>query len=106
MSKSIAVIGCGGFIGLHLVERLLQMDFVVEGWDIDSHRLGALRTNSRFHFHQADYSSQAALDEISSHAIVIHLAALCNPSLYNTQDELVIASNFSQPATLAKRARG
>jgi len=100
--NKIAVIGCGGFIGVHLVERLLELGYEVDGWDLDDHRLAMIRNHAQFHFHHTDYSSAHEIDDISSHQIVIHLAALCNPSLYNTQDELVISSNFMQPATLVQ----
>ncbi len=108
MPRSVALIGCGGFIGSHLTRRLLQEGWAVEGWDLDAHRIQDLLAHPHFTFHKSDYISEPALQQLENHCTVIHAAALCNPSLYNTEDLRVIESNYHHPACLAKRlaARG
>lgn len=94
----VAVLGCDGFIGHHLVERLLSMDGVeVVGWDRELRRTRHLLSNPRFHFRQADLASDpSALErDIASVDAVVNLAALCNPSLYGSQTLDVIRSNFT-----------
>lgn len=99
----VAVVGCAGFIGSHLIEVLLQQDVEVWGWDQTQDRIQALLQHPLFHFEQVDYSSEKLIQQIAQeNQVVIHLAALCNPSLYNTQDVAVIESNYHHPARLAK----
>jgi len=102
MQKRIAVIGCGGFIGSHLLRALLAADYEVEGWDLDDHRIGDLLRHPRLTFHLHDYGDPDSLAALSKHSTVIQLAALCNPSLYNTEDLRVIESNYLQPMRLAQ----
>ena len=101
LPRRIALVGCGGFVGSHLLQRLLQLGVEVEGWDLEDRRIESELSNPQFTFHQCDYATPPELAAIASHAVVIHLAALCNPSLYNTEDQRVIHSNFTQPARLA-----
>jgi len=101
LPERVAVVGCGGFIGSHLVERLLNLGVEVDGWDLEVHRLVHLFSHPKFHFQQSDYSKPDALQAIAKHQVVIHLAAICTPGLYNTEDQRVIHSNFTHPAQLA-----
>jgi UDP-apiose/xylose synthase len=99
----IAIVGCGGFVGVHLVKQMLDLGYPVDGWDLEDRRLGELVGHKDFCFHHSDYSAPETIDDISkNHSVVIHLAALCNPSLYNTEDQRVIQSNFILPARLAE----
>lgn len=98
---SIAVVGCGGFIGSHLVERMLAEGFSVSGWDLQSDRIAHLLDLPGMHFFQRDYSTEMEVIA-ANHSVVILLAALCNPSQYNTIDEQVIQSNFCNPSRLAE----
>lgn len=82
--------------------RLLERGHEVLGWDLDSYRIEPWLLHPNFHFQKSDYSDPAAIQKIASCPVVIHLAALCNPSLYNTEDERVIQSNFTLPAKLAE----
>src|SRR5699024_9331168 len=53
----VLILGVNGFIGNHLVERLLQDDrFEVHGLDISSSTIGRLLDHPRFHFVEGDIS--------------------------------------------------
>ncbi len=56
--RNIAILGCGGFIGSHLLERLLEArEYVIEGWDATGAKIRHLVNHSRFKFHEADLTS-------------------------------------------------
>ncbi len=98
----VAIVGCGGFVGAHLTRELLRLGIEVDGWDLYSHRIDDLFTNPLLTFHLQDYASAAECQRIATSAsVVIHLAAICTPGLYNTEDERVIHSNAFHPALLA-----
>jgi UDP-apiose/xylose synthase len=96
----VILIGCGGFVGSHLLDRLLtEPDMSVEGWDREADRILAHLDNPQFTFHQ-DFISSARGVQSVEHAIrfcdvVINLAAICNPAAYNTEPVRVIRSNFA-----------
>jgi UDP-apiose/xylose synthase len=100
----ILITGCAGFIGSHLVERLLSTtDCRIIGIDTASTKIEELLTNDRLLFIQSDVYSCAQLDEyVRGSDVVISLAALCNPSMYNTIPINVIENNFSHPSALVK----
>ena len=61
MSKSpdtVMVTGAAGFVGSHLIERLLEMGQTVYGLDIapleNARNLDAVRDNPKFHYMQGD----------------------------------------------------
>lgn len=100
--EKVAIVGCGGFVGAHLTRELLTLGIQVEGWDLDSHRIEDLLTHPLLTFHLQDYASATECQRIASSAsVVVHLAAICTPGLYNTEDERVILSNAFHPALLA-----
>ena len=93
----IAMLGCGGFIGSHLLEALLENESIeIEGWDFDSNKITHLLGASRFQFHQGDFLNQGALPRINEFDVIISLAAICNPAQYNTNPLNTIESNFIQ----------
>ncbi len=84
--KKVLVTGCAGFIGSHVVERLLKMGYQVVGIDnfdpfysrkIKEHNLRWARSQSGFIFHEVDITDTRALSEIdfSGIDILVHLAA-------------------------------
>ncbi|HEX2958128.1 MAG TPA: bifunctional UDP-4-keto-pentose/UDP-xylose synthase [Chitinispirillaceae bacterium] len=98
--KHIAVLGCSGFIGSHILHYLLKnTDYFITGIDIHHARIDNLKDHPRLSFVASDiYSEQELLrDTISRCSIVISLAALCNPSLYITTPVEVIESNYIKP---------
>lgn len=103
-SVKICILGCGGFIGSHLTERiLLSTDYDVIGIDLVSSKIIHLLENKRFTFIRMNVHDSFALQEyIEECDIVISLVALCNPSLYNTIPIDVIESNFTNPLRLVK----
>ena len=97
--KRILAIGCGGYVGSHLLDALLGRAAIeVEGWDPDASKIESHlhRPNFDFKHHGTDSAgSLALLDAAVKRAdIVVNLAALCNPSEYNTRPLTTIRSNF------------
>lgn len=93
------LLGCGGFIGSHLVERLLgTTDHEIEGWDLETSKIDHLLGHRRFRFERRSISEpenrQALRDAIARADVVVALAAICNPSAYNTRPIDVIRSSF------------
>jgi UDP-apiose/xylose synthase len=88
VTKSFLVLGCGGFIGSHFLDRLLADETVfVEGYDLDSTKIRQHLRNPRFRFnsvciHDAQESGRLT-QSIADADVVVNLAAICNPSEYN-----------------------
>jgi UDP-apiose/xylose synthase len=102
LSKNYLILGCSGYIGSHLVNRLLEReDVTIYGWDLADEKISDKLDHPRFHFYQEDISD--ALDKpyfmeaFEKADAVIQLAAICNPSMYNTDPLAVIRSSFSEP---------
>ncbi len=95
-SKRIAVFGCGGFIGSHLLERILSVtDYEVEGIDLSAGKIRHLLGHSRLHFSLTDINDFTKIKKTLERCeIIITLAALCNPYLYTHKPIDVIESNF------------
>lgn len=101
----ICVLGCGGFIGSHLVERFLEEDRYEEiiGVDLYSDKITHLLDDTRFSFVQADAHRYDLLEScIKDASTVISLVALCNPALYTTITLKVIDVNFTLPLEVVK----
>jgi UDP-apiose/xylose synthase len=95
----IVMLGCGGYIGSHLLDRLLpQDDHRVYGWDLESRKIEHHLGRPNFHFVWADISSPGALAElgwaIRQADVVMNLAAICNPAEYNTEPLRVLKANL------------
>lgn len=115
MSKQkIALIGGAGFIGSHLVRRLLKRDdFSLIVVDIDHHRIRedkVLVEHSRLECIHASITDKDVVERVVKEAeIIFSMSALCRPSLYNTQPRQVIAASYNDilplidAATKAKR---
>jgi UDP-apiose/xylose synthase len=102
---TICILGCGGFIGSHLVGRILSgTGWQVRGIDRDGTKIAELAGNPRFLFAKAAIGSSGIVDDfIAASDVVVSLAALCNPSLYNTIPLEVIQSNFTAPLRIVEK---
>jgi UDP-apiose/xylose synthase len=110
---TLCILGCGGFIGSHLLNRILSgRSCRVIGIDVSSAKIARHLSDGNLIYVNADiYRSKKKLKEyIGKSDVVISLAALCNPSLYTTVPLRVIENNFTQPieivslcATMKKR---
>ena len=99
----IALLGCGGFIGSHFLDSVLSDPaFQVEGWDWSAEKIAHHIGKPAFTFHAGDLYAFPDLEaRLAECNVVIALAALCNPSQYNTRGVDVIESNFVQPRRIA-----
>ena len=101
MNKNILFTGCAGFIGYHLINRLLTDGHTIVGIDnlndyydpkLKKDRLNRISKNEAFSFHQSDFSDKNEMENLfSSYTFdqVIHLGAqagvrysLENPQAY------------------------
>jgi UDP-apiose/xylose synthase len=99
----LCILGCGGFIGSHLLQRILSTtQHSITGIDYDQSKIAALFSYHRFDYVKMDVSNSKELIRfIDRSDCVISLAALCNPSLYTIIPIDVINSNFTYPAEIA-----
>jgi UDP-apiose/xylose synthase len=101
----IGILGCGGFIGSHLTERILSTTaWRINGIDRQASKISRLLGNPSFTFVNADIDSPGVMERVIDDSdIVISLVALCNPAQYNTIPIEVIKSNFTQPLAVVER---
>jgi UDP-apiose/xylose synthase len=97
--KTLVMLGCGGFVGSHLLDRLLAKgDVYIEGWDPEYSKIAAHLSSPNFRLHPQTINEPAAQEELERAIVgadaVINLAAICNPSEYNTRPLQVIQSNL------------
>lgn len=95
----LVVVGCGGFVGSHLLDRLLKRNDVhIEGWDPDVQKIFGHLGNERLTIHRATCDDPKELNRleaaIAESDAVLNLAAICNPSEYNTRPLTVIRANY------------
>ncbi|MEG3639208.1 NAD-dependent epimerase/dehydratase family protein [Magnetococcus sp. PR-3] len=100
LPEKILILGCAGFIGSHLLDRLLQEPrFTVEGWDLDDTKIKKHLDNPKFTFVKRDISTPQSLvaleQSIEACDMVFSLAAICNPAQYNRQPLNTIRSNYN-----------
>jgi UDP-apiose/xylose synthase len=102
---SLCILGCGGFIGSHIVERVLATtEWRIYGIDRNPSKISAHLSNPKLSYANIDIVSVDAIDEyIRKSDAVVSLVALCNPSLYNTIPIEVIKSNFTRPMEIVER---
>lgn len=109
--RQVVVLGCGGFIGSHLLDRLLQEPrIVVEGWDTSAEKIRHHLENPRLELHlesTADPRAAASLEKAVRRAdVVVNLAAICRPAEYSTRPLRVIRSNFSDACAVVDLCAG
>jgi UDP-apiose/xylose synthase len=95
----ITILGAGGFIGSHLVEALTQNGYgEIIAIDVSLKKLSHLSKNENVKLVSLDIRDIKRLKPyIRRSDCVILLAALCNPSLYNTVPLEVIDANYARP---------
>jgi UDP-apiose/xylose synthase len=104
--NTITIIGCGGFIGSHLLDRLLSTaDYRIIGIDLVSDKIARHLRNDKFTFKKMDMHDIAAVRPyLEQSGTVVLLAALCNPALYTTRTLDVIDVNCTGTIPLVKMA--
>lgn len=101
-SITVAVVGCGGFIGCHLLKAIFERTkWRVFGVDFESYRIQEFLTHSRFEFQSADLANPVVVRQVAQYPVVVNLAAICTPSRYMAEAAQVIRSNYDHPARLA-----
>jgi len=97
--RRLIVLGCGGFVGSHLVDRLLASgEFEIFGYDLTSKKCAQHLDNPDFHFREGyvDSSNTEEIlgDKIGDVEAIFSLAAVCNPAEYVKNPVFTINSNF------------
>lgn len=96
---NLAIIGCGGFIGSHVLDRLLCDESVhIRGWDPQTRKIEHHLDNPRLRLRRHAINEPGREDDLRDTVrwadAIINLAAICNPSEYNTNPLYVIQANF------------
>ncbi len=101
-SITVAIVGCGGFIGCHLLDAILtRTQWRVFGVDLDFYRIQHRLSDERCEFMVADLADKRVVERIAKYPVVVNLAAICTPSRYMAEAPEVIRSNYDHPAALA-----
>ena len=101
----ILLLGVGGFIGSHLVDRLLRdPDYVVEGLDLSDEKLESALLLPKFTFVRGDIrhehdTMRAMIDRAD---VVVDLIAHATPSLYVSKPLEVFELNFIENLHIAE----
>jgi len=100
MSKRrVIILGCGGFIGSHLIDRLVaDGGYEIFGFDTSSAKIQQHLDHPQFHLHET-YVDASNVEQLISPLlddchVVISLAAVCNPAEYVANPVMTISSNF------------
>ncbi|MFI7122086.1 NAD-dependent epimerase/dehydratase family protein [Amycolatopsis sp. NPDC049868] len=96
---NVVILGCGGYIGSHLLDHLLASEeYRVTGWDLETHKIEEHLGHPRLRVHREDLASSQALgrlrEAVERADVVINLAAICNPAEYNTRPLTVLRANL------------
>lgn len=91
--------GCGGFIGSHLLDDLMTREGIrVIGWDPSADKITAHLANPQLELRREPLMGEEAFARFEQDAeradFIINLAAICNPSQYNTEPLKTIYANF------------
>ena len=95
----IFLLGAGGFIGSHLVQKVLESsDYEISAFDINTTRLEKFIGNKRFTcfkgdiFHETDYIRE----QIASSDVVLPFAGVAMPAYYLTKPLWTFELDFEQ----------
>ena len=102
--EPVLILGCGGFLGSHLVEALLsRKHHSVIGVDLFSKKISHLLDNPAFEYHESDLTQPSSIDDLMRRtSTVINMAAICNPAVYNTRPLDVIDINFTHVVPIVR----
>jgi UDP-apiose/xylose synthase len=81
----ICLLGCGGFIGSHLVEWLIEnSDVEIVGTDINNDKVRHLLDEPRFTYHHSDLRTDRAFTEalVREADVLVDLIAVASPKKY------------------------
>ena len=95
----ILILGANGFIGSHLVERLLDAtDWDVTAFDLNGDNLDAFASSRRFSFTKGDiFESDGWIDaRVRDHDIVLPLVGVAKPAFYVTHPVRTFELDFEQ----------
>ncbi len=104
-SLKILILGVNGFIGSHLIERILHTtNWQVTGFDLQKNNIDSLLTHPNFTFKQGDIFKESAWleDAVQKVDIVIPLIAIANPALYVKQPLRVFELDFESNLAVVK----
>ncbi len=95
--KKILILGVNGFIGHHLVQRILSTTpWHVVGMDITTDRIAHLLKHERFHFQKGDITKKMKWidQQIQACDVVLPLVAIATPATYVKQPLRVFELDF------------
>ena len=97
--SKLLIIGCGGFVGSHILDALLPHQSVdVVGIDPSDVKIKEHLGRPNFELHRISFGDGTGWEKFDKYIqwadVVINLAAICNPADYNTRPLAVINSNF------------
>ncbi len=103
----ILILGVNGFIGHHLVNRILaeKKDWIVYGMDLGTDRLGKTINNPRFNFMEGDISINKEWIElqIKNCDVIMPLVAIATPKLYVEDPIAVYNLDFEMNIDIIKK---
>jgi nucleoside-diphosphate-sugar epimerase len=105
--KKILILGVNGFIGHHLVRRILETtDWEVRGMDLASNRLGAVLANPRLQFHEGDIKLDTAWidDQVRACDVILPLVAIATPATYVREPLRVFELDFEANLPVVRAA--
>lgn len=81
---SVCILGVNGFIGSHLLDRLLSENYSVVGIDIESYRIEAHITKQNFRFFKRDFRTLSSdlRKQLRDIDVIIPLVAIATPKTY------------------------
>lgn len=102
--EKLCLLGVGGFIGSHLLKRLLDSDrYEICGLDIASSKVSEHINHPRFTFKRINVdNTEAVREHVEWSDTVVSLVAICNPAEYNQIPLDVIDINFVRPLELVE----
>lgn len=103
----VLLLGCGGFMGSHLLDRLLDQPAVtVEGWDTSVTRIRDHLEEPRLELRQESISDPRVVSRLERAVcqadVVVNLASICRPAEYTVRPLPVIDSNFTDVLRLVE----